>query len=136
MMHFARVEYKRMRGAQMKYLDLTFSTPHKNLACDEALLDRCEERALWFADGQPVPMTTTSRLVSPLTSVTTKDPGNGNCPPVGKVRVAANSGLRQLSARRAVLARIVVAKTARNKTVFLIVMSFSWADRRCNAKKM
>ncbi|MEO8429477.1 MAG: lipoate--protein ligase family protein [Verrucomicrobiota bacterium] len=32
-----------MRDTQMKYLDLTFSTPHKNLACDEALLDLCEE---------------------------------------------------------------------------------------------
>lgn len=28
----------------MKYLDLTLSTPSENLACDEALLDACEER--------------------------------------------------------------------------------------------
>ncbi len=27
----------------MKYLDLTFPTPEANLACDEALLDRCDE---------------------------------------------------------------------------------------------
>lgn len=27
----------------MKYLDLTFPTPEQNLACDEVLLDRCEE---------------------------------------------------------------------------------------------
>lgn len=27
----------------MKFLDLTFPTPAENLACDEALLDRCEE---------------------------------------------------------------------------------------------
>ena len=27
----------------MKYLDLTLSTPAENLACDEALLDRCDE---------------------------------------------------------------------------------------------
>ena len=27
----------------MKYLDLTLPTPHENLACDEALLDSCEE---------------------------------------------------------------------------------------------
>jgi len=27
----------------MKYLDLTFSTPEENLACDEALLDLCEQ---------------------------------------------------------------------------------------------
>lgn len=31
-----------MYGTQMKYLDLTLSTPQKNLACDEALLDLCE----------------------------------------------------------------------------------------------
>ena len=41
-MRFARVEYKRMPDTQMKYLDLTFPTPQKNLACDEALLDLCE----------------------------------------------------------------------------------------------
>ena len=29
----------------MKYLDLTFSTPAENLACDEALLDWCDEGA-------------------------------------------------------------------------------------------
>lgn len=28
----------------MKYLDLTFQTPEENLACDEALLDFCEEK--------------------------------------------------------------------------------------------
>src|SRR3990167_824405 len=27
----------------MKYLDLTFPTPEENLACDEALLEQCEE---------------------------------------------------------------------------------------------
>jgi len=31
-----------MPDTQMKYLDLTFPTPQKNLACDEALLDLCE----------------------------------------------------------------------------------------------
>ena len=30
----------------MKYLDLTFPTPEENLACDEALLERCEEGLL------------------------------------------------------------------------------------------
>src|ERR1700745_4323890 len=29
----------------MKYIDLTFPTPPENLACDEALLDICEEGA-------------------------------------------------------------------------------------------
>ena len=27
----------------MQYLDLTLPTPHQNLACDEALLDWCED---------------------------------------------------------------------------------------------
>ena len=31
-----------LRLIQMKYLDLTLSTPEQNLACDEALLDACE----------------------------------------------------------------------------------------------
>jgi lipoate-protein ligase A len=32
-----------MRCSQMKYLDLTLPTPEQNLACDEALLDLCED---------------------------------------------------------------------------------------------
>src|SRR5207249_8989898 len=37
------VQYKRIERSQMKYLDLTFNAPAENLACDEALLDLCEQ---------------------------------------------------------------------------------------------
>lgn len=35
----------------MKYLDLTFADPARNLACDEALLEGCEKEPNQFIDG-------------------------------------------------------------------------------------
>ena len=35
----------------MKYLDLTFADPARNLACDEALLEACEHESNQFIDG-------------------------------------------------------------------------------------
>ena len=32
-----------LKAKDMKYLDLTLPTPEENLACDEALLELCEE---------------------------------------------------------------------------------------------
>jgi lipoate-protein ligase A len=62
----------------MQYLDHTFETPQQNLACDEALLDLCEEGygheilrcweprghfiVLGYASG---PQTSTSRSAAP-----------------------------------------------------------------------
>src|SRR5439155_9885476 len=37
------LKYRRIFRSQMKCLDLSLSTPLDNLACDEALLDFCEE---------------------------------------------------------------------------------------------
>ena len=53
----------------MKYLDLTLSTPAENLACDEALLDFCEERAVrkFFGCGNPLDILWW--LVTPIKSI-------------------------------------------------------------------